>query len=91
MTPERLAEIEARASKATQAPLEVGIFDPELDPIDLVRRHLSYGAGAIYNVWAPEHRDTRIGTDRSRPEHVAIAAITGNGPTSEANAEFFAA
>lgn len=83
-----LDAIEARLRSATPAPLRIGIYDPERDPVELFRENLSHGSGDVWLVGAPEHPDT-VGGWEDRPGHMATVAITGNGPTSRANAEFF--
>lgn len=84
-----LDEIEARANAATPDPWQIGITDPELDPVELFRQHLALGATTdVWNVWCPEHPRTK--GEYPRPDHAVIAAITGNGPDSENNARFIA-
>jgi len=85
----RLDAIEARLKAATPGPLDLGIVDPEVEPGEWFRDHLSYGPDAnIWCVWCPKHPLTR--GEAPRPEHAVLTAVTGNGPTSEANAEFYA-
>jgi len=89
---DRLGEIKIRASLATPAPLAVGIYDPELDPVELFRQNLDAAVDqteSVWVVWCPKHPDSNPDPE-GHPTHAVLAAITGNGPTSEANAEFFA-
>lgn len=88
----RLGEIGIRAACATPAPLKVGIVAPKLDPVQWFKEHLEAANnpdGAIWVVWCPEHPDSQPDPE-GRPTFAVLAAITGNGPTSKANAEFFA-
>jgi len=89
---DRLGEIQIRAALATPAPLEVGIINRELDPVAWFKEHLE-GADSpdtdVWVIWCPLHPDSKPDPD-GKPEFAILAAITGNGPTSEANAEFFA-
>ena len=89
MNPEALSAIESRLLAATPAPGRVAIADPARDPVDLYRENLSHGSGDVYGVMAPEHPGTVDGW-AERPEHAVMVCLTGNGPTSRANAEFFA-
>lgn len=82
-----LSALRAAYSEATPGPLAWGI-SPAEDELARHADHLSYGAGPSHIVYAPEHPATRIGPDPKNPEHVAVVAVTGNGPTSEANAKF---
>ncbi len=88
LTEQELAVIEARCQAATPGPLGLAIVDPTREPGEWFREHLSYGTGDIWCVWCPMHPRT-VG-EAPRPEHAVILAITGNGPQSEANAEFIA-
>lgn len=89
VTKEELQAIQERAEKATPGPWEWARFDDSKEPIEWLREMLSYGSGPVHGAWAPGHPLTR-GT-HPRPEHAVMPAITGNGPTSEANAKFIAA
>lgn len=81
--------IRQRAESATPAPWEVGICDPELDPVEWFRQHLSFSDQTdVWSVWCPEHPRTK--GEYPRPDHAVVCAITGNGPDSEANAYFIA-
>ena len=81
--------IRQRAESATPAPWEVGICDPELDPVEWFRQHLSFSDQTdVWSVWCPEHPRTKGAYPR--PDHAVVCAITGNGPDSEANAYFIA-
>ena len=84
----RLDDIEARLKAATPGRLRVAIMHPEADPVELFRSHLVYGSGNVYAVIALDHPQ-HVGPD-DRPDHAVTVAITGNGPTSEANADFIA-
>ena len=85
----RLEDIEARLAAATPPPMELGTVDPEMEPGEWFRQHLAYGIDdTIWCVWCPTHPLT-VG-EAPRPEHAVLTAITGNGPTSEANAELYA-
>lgn len=89
---DRLGEIQIRTAMATPAPLEVGIVDPELDPVQWFKEHLELAdnpTGDVWVVWCPKHPKSERDPE-GRPTHAVLAAITGNGPTSEHNAEFFA-
>ena len=79
---ERIEAIKARLAKATPAPWAPAIFDPTMDPVALFRENLSYGSGDVHSVIAPEHPKS------NPPAHYVTTAITGNGPTSEANRDF---
>jgi hypothetical protein len=59
------------------------------DPVEMFRNHISHGSGLIWSVWAPNHPKT-VGC-HPRPVHAVTTCITGNGPTSEANARLYAA
>jgi hypothetical protein len=86
---ERLEEIRKRADKATPGPWETAIYDKAKEPIEWLRECLSHGSGPVHLTWCPEHPLTQ--GLYPRPEHAVVPAITGNGPTSEANAVFVAA
>lgn len=79
----------ALASKATEGPWDIGVYDSDADPLELIKQYLSYGQGDVHSVWCPTHPLTRGA--RPRPDHAVLSAITGNGPDSEANAAFIAA
>lgn len=83
----RLRELEAEAS---DGPFEVGIVDPSLDPAKWFYEHLSFGSGDIWCVWLPKH-ERSIPTPEGNPTHCVLAAITGNGPKSQPNAEYVSA
>jgi len=83
-----LSGIERLDKAATKGPVKIGIVDRTLDPVEWFREHLSYGQGDIWCCHLPEHPKA-IGPD-DKPDHAILSAITGNGPDSEANAEFFA-
>ncbi len=72
-----LNQIEALALASTEGELGVGSTDPRYRSIDWMMECLSHGSGAVYCVCLPG--------DDNPP----IAAVTGNGPTSRQNAEFF--
>lgn len=77
-------EIRQRAEAATPSPWEVGIVDPEIDPVEWFRQHLSFSESTdVWCVWCPQH-------PRADGEHSVLSAITGNGPDSEANAYLIA-
>lgn len=77
-------EVRQRAEAATPSPWEVGIVDPEIDPVEWFRQHLSFSESTdVWCVWCPQH-------PRADGEHSVLSAITGNGPDSEANAYFIA-
>ena len=85
-----LDEIEKRAEAATPGPWDVGIKDPEIDPIEWYQGCNAFDVEMdTWIVWCPEHPKTR-GT-YPRPEHSISTAITGNGEDSQINAEFIAA
>lgn len=86
---EFIEQVKAREAKATKGPLRVGIFDPEKDPVELFREHLSHGDGPIWAVFCPNHPEAK-GTPE-KPEFAVLLGITGNGPTSQANADKLAA
>ena len=69
-------------------PAEVGIIDPEQDPVEHFRANLALGSGDVWAVWLPEHPKTM--GEHPRPDHAVLVCITGNGPASEANARFIA-
>ena len=89
MTDADIDAIESRLNAATPGPRRLGNYDPDKDPVELFRENLSHGSGPVWLVYAPEHPDT-VGGYEERPGHVATVCLTGNGPTSEANAEFIA-
>lgn len=89
-TATRLAEIAERLAKATPGPLDVGVMDPERGAGEWFLAMLAGSDSKVVNmVWAPQHPNTR--GSYPRPEHAIITAVTGNGPQSEANADFYAA
>lgn len=89
VTEAHLTAIESRLNAATPAPLRLGMYDPDKDPVEMFRENLSHGSGPVWLVTAPEHPGTIGGWD-DRPAHAVTTCITGNGPTSEANAVFYA-
>lgn len=84
-----LEEWKGICEAATKGPCEVGIFDPDDDPVERIREHLSYGSGKVFCVWLPQHPKS-MPDPEGRPTHAVLACITGNGPDSEKNAEFYA-
>jgi len=90
LSAEHLADIRRLASRATSGPLLVGCYCETLTAVEYVSDLLSHGSGPCYMLYAPDHPDTRIGPNPMRPEHVAVTLVTGNGPTSEANADYYA-
>ena len=87
-------EIRALADGATRGPLRLARYE-EFDnngvtAAEHVAENLSHGSGPVWGVMAPEHPLTVGGWD-ARPEHAVVTCITGNGPTSERNAAFYAA
>lgn len=89
MTPARIAEIRARCEAATPGPLQLGTYGDN-DPVEKFAENISHGSGPVWIVWAPEHPLTVLGDDPLRPVHAVTMCLTGNGPTSEANAAFIA-
>jgi hypothetical protein len=89
LTDERIAEIEALVKAATPGPLDIGIVDPILNLGKWFEDNLSHGEGNTWLVWAPN--DPQGIGGYPRPEFAITLAITGNGPKSEANAEFIIA
>ena len=86
---ELLRDLRAGASRG---PADVGIYDPDADPVEVFRANLAHGSGDVWTVWLPEHPATVLGAKgRDQPEHAVTAWVTGNGPQSEANARFIAA
>jgi hypothetical protein len=75
MTDQDLSLIEQLATAATAGELVVGQADPRYRPIDWMMECLSHGHGKVFCV-AEDGGEARI------------MAVTGNGPTSEANARF---
>lgn len=75
---------------ASAAPYRIGHFDPQDDPVARFAENLSHGSGRCWIVFLPEHPRTVGGWDE-RPAHAVTVCITGNGPTSEANARYIAA
>ena len=75
-------------SERSSGPAAVGVIDPSIDPVENFREHISFGSGDIWAVWLPEHPLTA--GEHPRPDHAVLVCITGNGPTSEANARFIA-
>ena len=75
---------------ATQGRMRLAIMDPERDPVEHFRESLSHGSGDVWGVMAVDHPRTIGGMD-DRPEHGVMTCWTGNGPTSEANAELYVA
>jgi len=74
----------------TPGPLKLAVWDEMAkDPVEMFRNHISHGSGLIWSVWAPNHPKT-VGC-HPRPVHAVTTCITGNGPTSEANATLYAA
>lgn len=84
---DELVKMHDLCNAATPCPLSTGIVDTKMDPPKWFEEHLSFGSGAIYCVWCPEHPKT-IDDKTGEPEHAVLFCITGNGPTSEVNAEF---
>jgi hypothetical protein len=76
-------------AKFTKGPLRIGVIEENADK--WISENLSYGSGDVWLVFAPDHPLHVTGADPQRPEHVVTTAITGNGPTSEANAYLYAA
>lgn len=76
-------------SAHTPGPWAVAVWDTAKDPVEQFREHLSHGSGPIWGVWCPEHPLTK--GHHPNPEHAVMACLTGNGPTSEANARLIAA
>jgi hypothetical protein len=87
ITDEELAKWEEVTSAATDGPLALGVFDPDMNPVELIRGNLSHGTGPVWLVWCPGHPHSVV-SDMDYPEHAVTFAMTGNGPTSEENAEF---
>lgn len=76
-------------SAHTPGPWEVAVWDSAKDPVEQFREHVSHGSGPVWGVWCPEHPLTK--GEHPTPEHAVMAALTGNGPTSESNAYLVAA
>lgn len=83
-----LAEVRELDEKATKGPMEIGIVDRTLDPVEWFRRHLEFGSVDIWAINCPKHPKA-VGPD-AKPDHAVLSAITGNGPDSEVNAIYFA-
>jgi hypothetical protein len=90
MTPIDREALKKLAEAATQCSVAVGIYEAH-DALEKIKGNLDFGTGPVWLVWVVDHPKTVIGENPLRPEHVAIAAITGNGPTSQANANYYAA
>lgn len=82
----------AAAEVATPGKREVALLDPERDPVELWRENLSHSEQReVFAVWLPDHPLSEASDDPQRPKHCVTVAFVGNGPDSEANAEFAAA
>lgn len=63
-----------------------GIYE-EKDAAAKVAANLEMGSGPCHLVWLADHPKTTIGENPERPEHAVVLCVTGNGPTSEKNAQ----
>lgn len=87
VTPELLAELRRVTEAATQGDYSLGNFPSDVleDQISYFREMSSSGTGAIWGVIVPTEDGVSL-------EKAALwVAVTGNGPTSEANTRFIAA
>lgn len=76
-TDDELAAIEARAKAASQGTTGVGVAARDDDAAEWFAEKLSHGKGDIFCVYLGDAAEG------------VVTAITGNGPTSEANAKFY--
>ena len=81
-----IREARERCRAATPGPWEWCVWNPERDPVEMFREHLSHGSGRVHGSWAPNHEKS-VG-EHPNPEHAVMPCLTGNGPDSEANAVF---
>jgi hypothetical protein len=83
-TPDQLREWQAVTDAATAGPWTPGHNPPDREPIAYIAEAYSYGPpGTMHLVCVPFE-------DKPMDEEALFTAITGNGPTSEANARFIA-
>lgn len=67
--------------EASEGPWLPALFPPDSDPISYFADLLSKGEGPIWGVVIPVDENTSVN------DEALFVAITGNGPTSEANME----
>jgi hypothetical protein len=84
LTPDDLADIEARAEAATEGPWEYGNTG---EPLDLAAR-IEWVADTLG--YDDEKRHLWSAWIETQPGRVTIPALTGDGPNAHANAEFIA-
>lgn len=72
-------------SEHTKLEAAWGIVDPNIDPVQWFKDHLSFGKGDIHTIWFPKHPLTA--GEHPRPDHAVLLCIVGNGTDSEANAK----
>lgn len=86
-------DVRVAAKEAIDGPAEIGVMETNATDydreVDLYRKQLAAGEGLVWAVRLPEH--ARSAGKHPTPDHAVLACITGNGPTSEANARFIAA
>lgn len=63
-----------------------GMHEAEV-AVEFFAKNLSFGSGPCHMVYIADHPKSVIGPDPQRPEHVVTLCVTGNGPTSAANAQ----
>jgi hypothetical protein len=90
MIEQELANIEQRAAAATDGPWDVGINAPDISPTQFMVEQIGRREGkTLWMVYAVNHPEN-VGA-YPEYERTINPAVTGNGPTSEANAYFIAA
>lgn len=83
---DRIDEIIGRLHAASRSPYRIAKF-PEAASEEYVIEMLRAGSGDVWAVGLPGHPGT-IGGWGDSPQNMLMVAVTGNGPTSRANAVF---
>lgn len=86
-----LIALAGSAKLASEGPAAVAIYEPGRE-IEHITENLSHGTGNVWTVYLPEHPDSdppRHTPGEMRANTITVC-ITGNGPTSQKNAEFIA-
>lgn len=84
LTRDEVDELYEAARQATDGPLQWGIVDPALDPYEWFKNCMEKRADEGFPMNAVTTAD-----QRHESGDYLIVAVTGNGPKSEANAQFF--
>ncbi len=84
---EAFDDLKRVAGGMSPGPFQWGIIDPEQDAAEHIRANLASGTDPnCHTVLLPGDARSDIGSDPMRPNHAVTMCITGNGPTSKANA-----